>query len=188
MIRTAALLASALALAGCGGNAPGSDSAANNSAAFVPITEGWDAFFTKPPSEALGILDRLSLRPGTYAAQGAAHVSEGTPIRLADTRAGTDNMLTVTARGDAKQLSSITFDVRIEDAAQSALSRTRALESINNVFRFAGLEGTAVAKAALDTPAPAAGNVAGASYAVTREPATGEAQRITITFTHKPSN
>lgn len=185
-MRLALLLTLALALAGCGGTATG-DSAgaenvvAENKAEFAAETKGWDELFAKPAAQALAIFAKLSLRPGDYAVMGDAHMSHGTPIRLADTKPGTSNTLTFNASGDAKQLNGVSFDILIEDAAQAQASRTRAAESIGNALRIAGLDGAEVAKAALATDAePTTGSVAGANYAVIRKGA-----RTTITFTKK---
>jgi hypothetical protein len=184
-MRAALLLAPALALAGCGGAATGNTAGPQNvvaeNVAVAAETSGWDELFAKPASEALAIFAKLSLRPGDYAVMGDMHMSHGTPIRLADTRPGTNNTLTFNASGDAKQLNGVSFDVLIEDAAQAKASRDRAAESIGNALRIAGLDGADVVKAALTADAkPATGSVAGANYAVIRKDA-----RTTITFTKK---
>ncbi|MCP3731212.1 hypothetical protein M9978_12320 [Sphingomonas sp. MG17] len=188
-MRFALLLLPALALAGCGGTAPGNAAgaenvvAAENVAAPAAETRGWDELFAKPASEAIAIFEKLSLRPGAYEVMGDMHMSHGAPISLADTAAGKKNTLAFTASGDASQLQGVSFDVVIEDQAQAEASRQRALESIGNVLRVAGLDGEAVVKAALTADAkPATGKVAGANYAVLRKDA-----RTTINFT-KQSN
>lgn len=183
-MRFAPLLLVALALAGCSGPATGNAAGADNVVAETAATptaetKGWADLFARPASEALAIFAKLSLRPGDYAVMGDMHMSHGAPIGLADTTAGKKNTLTFNASGDAKQLKGVSFDVVIEDAAQAETSRQRAVESIGNALRVAGLDGEAVVKAALTANAkPATGEVAGANYAVIRKDA-----RTTITFT-----
>ncbi len=186
-MRFALLLLPAILLAGCGGTAPGNAAGAENvvveNGAVAAETQGWDELFAKPAGEALAIFEKLSLRPGAYEEMGGMMMSHGAPISLADTAAGKKNVLIFNASGDAKQLSGVSFDVVIEDEAQADASRQRAIESIGNVLRVAGLDGEDVVKAALATDAkPATGSVAGANYAVTAKDT-----RTTITFT-KQSN
>lgn len=192
-MRAALLLLSALALAGCGespaGNAAGADAAvengvvAENAAMPAAETRGWDELFAKPASEALAIFEKLSFQPGAYEIMGESHMSHGAPIALADTATDKANVLTFNASGDAKQLQGVSFDVVIEDAAQAAASRKRAIDSIVNALRAAGLAGEDVVTAALTAQAkPGTGSVAGANYAVTVKDS-----RTTITFTAKQS-
>lgn len=188
-MRFAPLLLAAFTLAGCGGtdagNVAGADNAAGeNMATPATETQGWNELFAKPASEALAVFEKLSLRPGDYEVMGDAHMSHGAPIRLADTQAGKDNTLTFNASGDAKQLKGVSFDVVIADEARGADSRKRAIESLGNALRIAGVEGEDVVKAALAPGAkPMTGSVAGADYAVIRKD-----NRTTITFTHKQTN
>lgn len=183
-MRFAPLLLAGLALAGCSGtatgNAAGADNAAvENVAAPATETKGWDELFAKPAAEALAIFEKLSFRPGAYEEMGGMMMSHGAPITLADTAADKKNVLTFNASGDARQLNGVSFDVVIEDTAQGEGSRKRAIDSISNALRVAGLDGEAVVKAALAADAkPTTGTVAGANYAVIRKDA-----RTTINFT-----
>jgi len=187
-MRSAPLLLAGLALAGCGGTATGNDAGAANVVAenaSAPTaqrrteTGGWADLFAMPAPRALALFEKLSFRPGGYAEMGGMMMSHGAPISLADTAAGKTNALTFNASGDATQLNGVSFDVVIEDEAQGAASRERAIGSITTALRIAGLDGAAVVKAALSKDArPATGQVAGANYAVIRKDA-----RTTINFT-----
>lgn len=187
-MRAAPFLLAAFALAGCGGSATGNAAGAENVAlenesAPIAETKGWDELFAMPAAQALAIFEKLSFKPGAYEEMGGMKMSHGAPIALADTAAGKKNALTFNASGDAKQLSGVSFDVVIEDEAQGEASRKRAIDSISNALRIAGVEGEAIVKTALATDAkPATGQVTGANYSVVRKDA-----RTTINFT-KQSN
>jgi hypothetical protein len=173
-------LACLVALAGCGKPAP---EQAPKHASVKPLTPvirgGWATVFGDARG-SLDLLGRLGFRPRPYEEKGGNYVSVATPTPMSDPSAKPANIANFTATGDAKTLNSIAFSLDLVGGDETS-AKTQFERWIAQAMSQLGVPGERQVAAAIKNEAPVAGDVAGASYAVTRTPIDG-GRRLVVTF------
>jgi hypothetical protein len=165
LIRTAASLALVAAvLGGC------SKSAEQPQAAPTPfVKNGWATLWNDAPG-TVTLLNRMGFRLGEYVVAGQGFQSEATPTPMGDPSAPPVNMAHLTVSGDQQRLRTMRFSLDLVNAANGAFARQQFGRWIGQPLKQLGAPGTEPVVAAIEAEHPGAGTLAGATYAVTREP------------------
>jgi hypothetical protein len=175
-----AAFAALLALVGCGKPAPEHAARQQSVKPLPPVIKGGWATVFGDASGSLDLLGRLGFRPGPYERKSANYVSVATPTPMSDPSAKPVNVANLTATGDAEKLDSLAFSLDLvggdEKSAKSQFERW-----IAQAMSQLGVPGESQVIAAIKKETPAAGDVSGASYAITRTPIDG-GRRLMVTF------
>ena len=127
MIRTRALIATALLLAGCGEQPPSVLDTEAAQAKAVKALRGWDRVFAAP-RDAVGAANQFGFAAAAYAASGTtpAYRASGKPVMMSSSYAKAPNSATFTLTGaKADMADRAQFTLTITDPADIATARKR---------------------------------------------------------------
>ena len=178
MIRTAAFLALAAAMLG-GCSKPAEQSRSKPTPAPF-VKNGWATLWGDAPG-TVTLLNRMGFRLSEYAASGQGFQAEASPTPMSDASAPPVNMAHLTLSGDQQRLREMRFSLDLVNAGSGAIARQQFGRWIGQPLKQLGAPGAEPVVAAIEAEHPGAGTLAGATYAVTREPMSS-GTRWVVTF------
>jgi hypothetical protein len=169
VIRSAALLlATGIALAGCGERVTGEQRQQQEQvrAAQLGKLSGWVRAFQ--PDVAVGAANQFGFHAPAYAAADGGFASKGGPVTIANSFAKRPNAIAFAATGKAAdKVDTIAFDLALTDKAGEKDALTRTATLVRDYLFQSKIDAKPIHDA-IASGAPGQGQLAGADYAIER--------------------